>query len=201
MVKRILTTYKISSREIVQGNLSKKIIKDKVISHWEEDLRDAAAEKSTLSLMQTSKCKLNSVHPIWKNLNNQLEIKKATIKTQLLIQRYPLYTCYKNTKQPRDPLCPLCKKEDESTTHFLLHCQELQPQRTAYLPRIMNLLRYIRADIDSPNIVRYILDSNSIDDIDSTLKEPLESLSRDYIFKIHSTRATLLGNISPYINK
>jgi hypothetical protein len=66
--------------------------------------------------------------------------------------------------------------------------------RMRYLPRVMDVLRTHQLSIDPEDITKLILDS-------SYLPEPnqeFENLCRNFVFKMHHTRAKLLGGSSMY---
>jgi hypothetical protein len=88
-------------------------VKKAVYSEWDKQLRETAVTKSTLTLL-SKRCTITAIHPVWEHVTSQLDIRKATVKSQLLIQRYPLSTSHTAGKK-KSSLCPLCKDEPETT--------------------------------------------------------------------------------------
>jgi hypothetical protein len=151
---------------------------------------------STLEFLNLDKCDVNQKHPVWKDLNSPLDIRKATIKALLLVKRYPLTTSrVMGTKMTEN--CPLCQKEPETTVHFLLHCTSLQSERNIYLPRVLDTARYNGISVDTQQICMLILDSNNIEE---QQRAQHEKLTRNFVFKLHSRRSLLLGGDSAYRN-
>ena len=171
----------------------KRTVKLTVLSTWDKLLHEQADTKSTLSLLNLDTCKLGALHPVWQDLSSPLEIQKATVKAQLMVQRYPLATS-PTAGVKRTETCPLCKREDETTLHFLLYCTCLADDRYPYLVRIFNICREHRIPIEPEVLVRIILDSSHL----QVPMKGLEELSRNMVFKLHHRRAIAMGGGSAY---
>ena len=131
-------------------------------------------------------------HPVWYILEDSMPVQKATTKALLLTQRYPLATSPTAGKH-RNDVCPLCHEEAETTTHFLLACKPLMKSRIPYLTKILNLCREYKICVD-PNVISMVV-------LDSSYIAPdshIESLCRNFIYKMHDRRTVLLGGESQY---
>ena len=153
----------------------------------------------SLKYLRIDACSTNAIHPIWQDLTCSLSVRKASIKAQLLTQRYPLTTCHTAGNGQRK-LCPLCEEDPEDTVHFLLHCQALAKTRYPYLVRILNTCRDAGLSVDPETVVSVVLDSNHLPD--HYLDYPQhEELCRNFVYKLHHRRSLLLGGMSAYIVK
>ena len=173
----------------------KKTIKSAVYGKWSADFRDKilSENKTSLEYLIISNCKVNTLHPIYRDVTCPLAVKKATIKSLLLIKRYPLTTYrFAGTKQREK--CPLCNEEPETVVHFLLHCKKLSRERRIYIHHILSTLRTQKIDIQIHNIVAAILDTTYLPVPD--LQH--EKNCRNFVFKLHNRRALLLGGNSQY---
>ena len=169
------------------------MVKTAVNSHWLLKLVEEAEAKKTLSLLNIERCSLDSLHPVWNDIDSPLDVAKATVKAKLLIQRYPLATS-PTAGQQRSETCPLCKDEPETVSHFLLQCPSLQKERRIYLPRVLETYRKHSIPIDVNEITKIILDSNHLEQYDRAH----EVTCRNMVYKLHHKRATLLGRESRY---
>ena len=153
---------------------------------------------STLAYLKLDASDLGKLHSTWLEVHNKLDIRKASVKAQLLVQRYPLSGNH-TAGERKSTQCILCHQCEETTAHFLLHCSALYQARQLYLPRILDSLRRYRINVDPPNLVLILLDTNHLpSDVSSNDRAAHETLSRDLIFKLHSTRSILLGATSAY---
>ena len=171
-------------------------MKDAVHQHWSNKLQEDARTMSSLSLMNIDACSTRHLHPVWRNLMCPLSIRKASVKALLLTKRYPLTTC-PTSGQKRSDVCPLCKAEPETVPHFVLSCDALFKARLPYLKRILQTCRINCISIDPETLVKIILDSTFLP---PEYLSDHEKVCRDFLFKLHSERAMLLGGNSEYKN-
>jgi hypothetical protein len=171
----------------------KKLVKAAVHAYWTHQLHTEAKGKTTLELLNIHACNTVDIHPAWKDLYCPLSIHKATAKVKLLVQRYPLSTSHTAGHMKSDT-CPLCRKEPETVTHFLLHCDTLAEARRPYIHRVLETCRRLGVSVDPETIVKIILDYNHLPEADSEH----EVTTRNMIFKLHSMRAVVLGGVSGY---
>ena len=82
----------------------KHAVKNAVLTAWTKKLQKVAQKKTSLSILNTDLGKLGALHPKWQDLYSLLDIRKATIKAQLLVRRYPGYITYRGDTPVRDLL-------------------------------------------------------------------------------------------------
>jgi hypothetical protein len=202
-LKRVTALYQLpSAGEIIKQQPQKRPwsarVKSAVLNHWTASLRDDAQRMTTLAYLKLDCCHLGKMHHTWHALHNKLVIRKASVKSKLLVQRYPLTTSH-TAGMKKAPLCILCHQDEETTLHFILHCPTLQQARHQYLPLIMDITRKYRINIDPTNIVPIILDVNHLpSEVSTSDRSYLETTSRDLLFKLHDRRSILLGGASAY---
>ena len=137
---------------------------------------------------------------VWQNLSSALEIRIASVKAKLLTQRYALSSSH-TAGEKKSSQCPLCQVEPETMCHFILHCPKLQDARMRYLPSIMSTARNLYLLTHTTNIINIILDSNNLPrETPKEVKMKHEIICRDLVYKLHSTRSSLLGSPGAYIN-
>ena len=150
---------------------------------WFEKLKKEAHSMSTLSLLDIEQCTSGTIHPIWRNLYNTNDVKKAVIKARLLVQRYPLATSY-TAGRKKDDICPLCKADRETVTHFLLHCEATNILRQPLMREILHICKRYRVSIEHEYLTKVLLDSNCI-----KFKHNLEEVSRNLVWILHRHRS------------
>ena len=170
----------------------KETVKSVIYQHWTEKLAEVANSKRSLSMLNADECALGKTHPVWCNLGDSMSVQKATTKALLLVQRYPLATSPTAGKHRTD-LCPLCHEEPETTTHFLLVCKPLSKSRLPYLIKILSFCREYGICVD-PNVITMVV----LDSTYAPQDSHLESLCRNFVYKMHDRRAVLLGGESQY---
>ena len=198
-VTKILAKYKLpTAYELItvppKKTQLKQTIKKAITKHWTEVLQEEANTKISLHFLISISCTIGQIHPTWMHINSDLDIKKATIKTQILTQRYPLATS--PTAGQCNVACPLCKNDAETTKHFLLLCPATNPDRIPYIAKILQYIKPLSLSIDPDNLTQLILDPSLSFEPDIMY----EKLTRNLIFKIHHRRAIILGGGSAYKN-
>ena len=191
MVKNLLHKYDLPNAYNIQNNTPRKTqwkqtIEKAIRNHWQKHLQTEASSMTSMEFVNIEECQLGVTHPVWRWTECQLDILKATVKAQLLIKRYPLSTSRTAGMRMRDK-CPLCEIEPETTSHFLLRCNKLADIRKAYLPKITT------CNIPSDELVKLILDSNY-----GNRNNDHEILCRNFTYKLHHKRCTMLGGRSCY---
>ena len=92
------------------------------------------------------------------------------------------------------PVCQLCHQEPEDLVHFLLTCTFLRPERDHFLYRLKNILPVYR----NSDVLQIIIDCTMPPlQIPNNLQDDVESLTRSYIYVIHTKRSTQLGSRQP----
>ena len=198
LVKKLLRKYHLPSAfKLLENTPTKKhwrvTIREAVQNFWFAELQEEARTLATMKIINAEACQPGKFHPIWRNISSQLDILKATVKAQLLVMRYPLASSM-TAGVRRNDRCPLCLTEPETTTHFLLYCSALRTVRVRYILRITDALRNSSTSVDPDTMVKVILDSSSVAGTPA-----LEELTRNFVYKLHHTRAKLLGGTSSYM--
>ena len=134
---------------------------------------------SALSLLDIKQRMAGSLHPVWQKLYSITNVKKAIIKARLLVQRHPLATSY--MAGHKKDICPPCKADTKTTTHFLLQCETTDSIRRPLMRKIMQICRVL---IEHEHLTKVLLDPNWI-----TYNRSLEETSRNLIWILHSHRA------------
>ena len=178
-LKRTLAKYGLpSAGEILEMQPRKQfwgqLVKNAILRHWTDKLQDEAQQMSTLAYLKLDASDLGKLHSTWLELHNKLDIRKASVKAQLLVQRYPLSGNH-TAGERKSTQCILCHQCEETTAHFLLHCSALYQARHLYLPRILDSLRRYRISVDPPNLVFILLDTNHLpSDVSSNDRQPMK---------------------------
>ena len=188
-----LNRYDLDPLNILQNYISKGDIRRNIRSYWFNIITNEAYEKSSLSYLDVSKCRLDVTHPVWASVgSNPTETRKAVIKARLLAGSYTLQAnrAAFNQYQVRDQ-CPLCQGDPEDRIHFILLCPELSESRDRHL-RIIRAV-YPEYDILSNHLkVTILLDSNTCVHPECDTAN-LEVASRNFIYIIHCHRTRILN--------
>ena len=83
---KLPTSYQLIGNSIREASIEENCKK----GHSHLSLREEAAGKLSLHYLNISAYSLRTVHKTWKNFFRPLDIKKATVKTPLVVKRYPL---------------------------------------------------------------------------------------------------------------
>ena len=197
-VKRTLREYQLPTiYDLIESTPTKASWKHRVEravhAHWTEKLQDAAQEYSSLEFLNLSLCSTSQLHPVWQDLESPLDIRRATVQAKLLTKRYPLATSHTAGKRKVET-CPLCKEEDETTSHFILYCPQLHNTRIQYLQKVLSHCRDCDLSVEPEALLRYILDTNNMSD-----DPDYRSLCRNFLYKMHDERTKRLGGGSGYL--
>ena len=102
------------------------------------------------------------------------------------------------------PTCKLCGDTDETITHFLLTCKELEDFRTTTVKKIIHKCSIIfseckiKCDLDLLQIIVdpfYYCNYSLKKDIENKISLEIEPLCRQLIYKLHSKRYQMLQEI------
>ena len=104
-------------------------------SYWFNIITNEAYEKSSLSYLDVSKCRLDVTHPVWASVGlKPNRDSQGVIKARLIAGSYTLqanraaFNQYQVSGQ-----CPLCQGDPEDRIHFILLCPELSESRDRHL--------------------------------------------------------------------
>ena len=197
-IKQLLRRYHLPSAYDITANpppkkVWKDMVKRAVLDEWTADLQEQASLMPTLQHLNINQCSLTKTHPIWHDLSSEHHVMKATVKALLLVSRYPLSTSH-TAGATILPECPMCEKEPEDTTHFVLGCEATMQARRPYLQRILTICREQGLSIDPQDLVAIILDSTWL----RTPTPRFEEVCRNMLFKLHTIRAKFLGGGTGY---
>ena len=94
--------------------------------HWEENIKASAFLYSSLRFLNCSNFTCGKRHSLIKTLGNIREVPRVSTKLKLVTGTYILQTNRATFNQNQvNPVCLLCQREDETVSHFLLHCPAL----------------------------------------------------------------------------
>jgi len=202
-VKELLQNYSLpSSYELFNNPPSKgqwkRTLKVHITRATFEHLKEDARRKVTLNHLNTSKCNPGSLHPVWGTVRDSPhDIVRGCTKVRLLTGQYRLQADIAK-QSGGSPTCPMCRQGSEDLPHFLLDCPVLDPERIKFMDLVDNILplsRYALIRNSREQLVQTLMDCTMPAlAIPSYLHEELESLTRAYIYAIHTKRSTQLGS-------
>ena len=117
----------------------KKLCKAKVLSWWEEKLRNDVRNLSSLTYFKPEFMSLDRIHPLWSTAETPYEVKKAAVVADMLSGRYVTdYRARHWSKKNPDGFCQLCLIQKYPATvgtleHILRQCPALTDSRSASL--------------------------------------------------------------------
>ena len=167
----------------------KRCINAHVIPYWMDLLYEEARTKSTLSFLHLEQCTYNTPHHIWAaTTSDPLQVHKACIHAQMLIQRYGISSSH--TAKNKSDQCPCCKTEQETMLHFILKCKALADTRSTYLPPIIAILKDNDISLSHPTLLQAIMDPSLLTANADTV-EQLITNSRKLCFHLHRRRVAI----------
>jgi hypothetical protein len=88
MLRNLLYQYHLpSAHNLVASTPSKQFWKitvwSAILRHWEDKMKEDAAEMSSLSYLNLSKCQFGRPHPVWENISSPTEVRMATVKAKV----------------------------------------------------------------------------------------------------------------------
>ena len=180
----------------------KKVVKAAILKYWKEHIEEEADTKSSLKFL--NKEFNSSAHLLWASTSHDCrDVRRANIKARLLCGTYILQATRAAFNQTRIKTCPLCGRDDEDITHFLLQCQVLNPSRQAILNCIMASIPLVYKHHPHQwlphQITQLVLDPThpsvlSIIPLQQKVLYQIEKMSRSLCYKLHQKRCLLLGH-------
>lgn len=206
--QKLLNKYQLPNfLEIIGSEMEKSAWKEKtkeaVFRHWKSEIEEEAAEKSTLKFLNPTFTK--SAHNIWQSTtHDSRDVRRANTKVRLLTGTYILQATKAAFNQTRDTTCPLCKKADEDTVHFLVVCEKLEDRRHPIMKAILSTIpmvyQYHPTHTQwSPNLItQLVLDPShpsvsNILPLERCVLFEVERLSRLLCYRVHIKRCKMLG--------
>ncbi|CAG2185042.1 unnamed protein product [Mytilus edulis] len=187
----------------------KQSVRHAINTFWSNKFRSLSREKSTLTRLCTDIINIGEIHPVWKTATEiPGDTKKAITKARILTGTYLLQaTKAKFNIGSTDPICPLCKLEEENLLHFLTRCPSLEGvRRTFYAPLKQAVINKIGIDQWKTNfqnretLSQLIVDCRklvgSILPNDNIFLNMVETISRNLCDKLHQQRLTQINSLS-----
>ena len=136
------------------------------------------------------------VHPIWTHCkHNSNSLLKAYAQVKLTCGSYVLQSVRAKFNQFQvSKLCPLCREEDETMQHFILHCSELESTRASFISALCDLV----VCEDNEELLGLILDPSTActsEENSDSGETQIFSLARGLCYALHVQRNTLLASV------
>ena len=170
----------------------KKDVKQAIHKYHDKALRDECANQSSTRFVNLSSCSTKQAHHVWSTAgSNVREISRAVIKAKLLTGTYQLEgrKSMMNRGRSSSGLCPLCKIEIETRTHFLCDCTALDEVRIKYLKELQDVPIHIPNN--KQRLTELILDPSHATENKFHLQQA-EAITRRLCFALHHRRLLLL---------
>ena len=167
--------------------------------HWEENIKASALLYSSLRFLNCSNFTCGKRHSLIKTLGNIREVPRVSTKLKLVTGTYILQTNRATFNQNQvNPVCLLCQREDETVSHFLLHCPALDSIRNPIIHNIISVCSGVYSPTNSPgSFVQLLLDCSALTCFTNTPNnEQLHSVefhSRRLCHALHRERYKLLA--------
>lgn len=198
-VKRLLQRYKLpDSWELLDNPPSKlrwkKMVKQYVDGYWVEQIKYRARLYSSLRYIHVEDYQPGKRHPCIQYVTSVRDIPRVNTKVKLVTGTYILQSNRSAFNQnDLSPLCLLCREDDETVEHFLLHCPVLASTRRVLLDDLMNTYENLfHEQPDSNSLLQFILDSGSFLSPDTEhlpqLRLNIEKTSRCLCQRLHAAR-------------
>ena len=174
-----------------------------ITSYWTDKLLEQARPMSSLKYLSKDQIKIGTQHSIYRTVKSSiLDVRKCIIKTRMVTRTYTLQTDkHKFSRYKMDPMCELCKIENEDLPHMLTTCVALVDIRNEhYTPIKYRVIEIIGTEkwkeifntrlaiskliVDCSNYAKFLLNQQNIDEI--------ETLCRNFCYKLHNKRIELL---------
>ena len=132
-LREILYKYGLpTAQELLDNTLEKlaweSMVRRHVNEHWKREIIQEPETKSTLKFLNKALYAPGKVHPIRTQCkHNSNSLLKAYAQVKLTCGSYVLQSVRAQFCQFQvSKMCLLCREEDETIQHFILHCSELE---------------------------------------------------------------------------
>ena len=167
----------------------KKCVKASVSHYWMEQLYEDAKGKSTLQYLNLDHCIQDTPHHIWTSTTSDpLQVHRAAVHVQLLVQRYPISTSH--TAKHKSDMCPCCKSAEETLLHFLTCCKALANTRSQHMPAIIAIMKRNNIQTKPETLLQAILDPSKLTS-NRDIIAAITLLSRNLCFHLHRQRVSI----------
>ena len=180
----------------------KRFIKLHIKSWWNEHLFEDARDRSTLQLLDLSLIHAGETHFMYPRTGSSQLRTAIAFRTKMLTGTYTLQSnTAKFNKYKVDPTCLLCKKDPETTTHFLLECHQLEKIRNPLLSEINHHLSEIGLSLPSENPIKCLLNMGPSKKLQlgKKVRVKLSALSNKVsllCLKLHNERHQMLAELN-----
>ncbi|MES9884980.1 MAG: reverse transcriptase family protein [Sedimenticola sp.] len=194
-VKKILLKYELNDPLELLNNPPQKLYWKKTVNtavnnFWKERIKQHAAQYSSLKYLNLDLYEPGKRHPLIENIKNEREINRVSVKMKMVTGTYILQVnrASFNQNQP-DPVCMLCRTEDETITHFLLVCPGLSTVRQPILASVINASAGVVTDTYNHDILtQLILDCTTVVNPKSDIMRDTEYHCRRLVYALHAER-------------
>ena len=189
----------------------KHLVKKKVISYWELQLRAEASTLTSLKFFNPHFMSLSSPHPVWTSAGSSpTKVAMACVQAKLLSGRYRTQALCSHW-QNGDRHCKLSDScsADEDIIHMLQNCTALGPTRdklrtftSKYCntnPIVANIVSK-HCHPSSETYCQFLLDCSSLPEViclvqeqGKIIHEHLFNITRVWCYSIHRDRLRILG--------
>ena len=169
-----------------------------VAQFWAQELQRQAATYSTLRFLSTDGLCFGKIHPILKlGSHARTDINKISTKTKLMTGTYILQSTRAAFNHvPIDPVCLLCKTEEETLHHFLINCPALSDVRDPLMALINDCVYSVFASdflrLDPDTQVQVIIDHRNVF---RNCSMELEHLCRTVCYMLHCKRYKVMTTL------
>ena len=191
--------------------ISKFLIKSKVLDYWQTKFRVSASEFSSLRYFKTDFMSLCHTHPLWTSCGkNSFEVTKAVVQARFLSGRYRTETLSSHFSPGNSLLCSICPEDIiGSIEHILTECSALKNTRTQLIKAFKNnvsysietktiILQYLSASMEP--MTQFLVDPSMIPktilEVQRKNKNILSELfhfTRSWCYSMHLKRLHLQG--------
>ena len=200
-LREILYKYGLPTAQELLDNPPEKLpwkimVRRHVNEHWKKEIIQEAETKSTLKFLNKALYAPGKVHPIWTQCkHNSNSLLKAYAQVKLTCGPYVLQSVRAKFNQFQvSKLCPLCREEDETMQHFILHCSELESTRASFISALCDLVVFE----DNEELLGLILDPSMacmLEENSDSGETQIFSLARGLCYALHVQRNTLLASV------
>ena len=136
----------------------KNQIKRKINHYWSEVMKSRAFLYSSLKYLNYEAYRPGTRPLVIQDPNGVKDVPRIHTKIKMITGTYILQVNRASFNQNQiSSTCLLCKKEDENTEHFLLHCESLENIRKPIMDDILKIYEGLEQD-DSSHLLQCILD-------------------------------------------
>ena len=184
----------------------KEKVYSSIAAYLRESLVRDAQSKTTLKFLACESISLGEIHPVWDSTENSVnDVRRAIVKARLLTGTCLLQTNkHRFSQYQEDPVCKLCKQQEEDIVHMLLYCPLLSEIRTSHYTELRDFVSnnlgpetWSSTFSKRENIVQLIIDCRGFSHLfeDGDIIHKIERLSRNLCYKLHTKRLSILRNM------